>query len=89
MGIYSRDINQSRICSTDGIQLTQDPAEIVNNDSIDIVLELMGGTGLEKELVETAIKNGKHDITADKALIAISVRIKLPVPLIMPATISI
>ncbi|CAC9614594.1 Homoserine dehydrogenase (EC 1.1.1.3) [uncultured Gammaproteobacteria bacterium] len=65
-----RDINQSRICSTDGIQLTQDPAEIVNNDSIDIVLELMGGTGLAKELVEIAIKNGKHVITANKALIA-------------------
>ncbi len=66
-----RDIKQSRICSTDGIQLTQDPFEIVNNDSIDIVLELIGGTTLAKELVEVAIKNGKHVITANKALIAI------------------
>lgn len=65
-----RDINQPRICPTKGIEFTQAPFEIVNNDSIDIVLELMGGTTLAKELVKTAIKNGKHVITANKALIA-------------------
>ncbi len=66
-----RDINQDRICPTDDISLTQDPFGIVNNNEIDIVLELMGGTGLAKDLVEQAIKNGKHVITANKALIAI------------------
>lgn len=65
-----KDINQSRICQTDGIQLTQSPSKIINNDSIDVMLELMGGTTLAKELVEAAIKNGKHVITANKALIA-------------------
>ncbi|WP_369178522.1 homoserine dehydrogenase [Candidatus Thiodubiliella endoseptemdiera] len=65
-----RDINQSRICPTDGIQMTQNPTEIVNDVSIDVVLELMGGTGLAKKLVETALNNGKHVITANKALIA-------------------
>jgi len=65
-----RDINQNRICPTDHLQLTQDPFEIVNNTNIEVVLELMGGTGLAKELVEAAIKNGKHVITANKALIA-------------------
>ena len=65
-----RDINQSRICPIDQIQLTQNPSEIVNNNSIDVVLELMGGTILAKELVEKAIKNGKHVVTANKALIA-------------------
>lgn len=65
-----RDIKQKRICSTDGIQLTQDPFEIVNNPNIDIVLELIGGTSLALDLVETAINNGKHVITANKALIA-------------------
>ncbi|HCJ78200.1 MAG TPA: homoserine dehydrogenase, partial [Gammaproteobacteria bacterium] len=44
-----RDINQDRICPTDHLKLTQDPFEIVNNTNIDIVLELMGGTGLAKE----------------------------------------
>ncbi|WXT99663.1 MAG: Homoserine dehydrogenase [Catillopecten margaritatus gill symbiont] len=65
-----RNINQSRICPTEGIQLTQNPAEIVNDTSIDVVLELMGGTGLAKDLVEIALNNGKHVISANKALIA-------------------
>ncbi|SFV86459.1 Homoserine dehydrogenase [hydrothermal vent metagenome] len=65
-----REINQSRICPTEQIQLTQDPFTVVNDASIEVVLELMGGTGLAKELVEVALKNGKHVITANKALIA-------------------
>jgi len=66
-----RDTTQTRICPTEHIKLTQDPFEIVNNDKIDVVLELMGGTVLAKNLVEQAIKNGKHVVTANKALIAI------------------
>lgn len=65
-----RDTTQTRICPTKHIKLTQDPFEIVNNDKIDVVLELMGGTDLAKNLVEQAIKNGKHVVTANKALIA-------------------
>ncbi len=65
-----RNVNQRRICSTEGITLTQEPFEVVNNDTIDVVLELIGGTTLAKDLVEVAIKNGKHVITANKALIA-------------------
>jgi len=65
-----REINQSRICPTEQIQLTQDPFTVVNDASIEVVLELMGGTSLAKELVEVALKNGKHVITANKALIA-------------------
>jgi len=51
------------------IQLTEDPFEVVNHPEIDVVLELIGGFGLAKELVEKAINNGKHIITANKALI--------------------
>lgn len=65
-----RDIKQSRICPINDIQLTQDPFTIVDDASIDVVLELMGGTELAKELVQVALKNGKHVITANKALIA-------------------
>jgi len=65
-----RDIKQNRICDTSNIRLTEDPFEVVNPPEIDVVLELIGGTGLTKKLVETAIKNGKHVITANKALIA-------------------
>ena len=65
-----RDVTQKRICDTSNIKLTEDPFEVVNHPDIDVVLELIGGTGLTKELVETAINNGKHVITANKALIA-------------------
>ena len=65
-----RDVTQKRICDTSNIKLTEDPFEVVNHPDIDVVLELIGGTGLAKELVETAINNGKHVITANKALIA-------------------
>ncbi len=64
-----RDITKKRICDTKKIKLTEDPFEVVNHPDIDVVLELIGGFGLAKELVETAINNGKHIITANKALI--------------------
>ncbi len=66
-----RDITQTRICPTEHLKLTQDPFKIVNDDDVDVVLELMGGTDLAKDLVEQVIKNGKHVVTANKALIAI------------------
>ena len=64
-----RDLTKNRICDTKKIKLTEDPFEVVNHPDIDVVLELIGGFGLAKELVETAINNGKHIITANKALI--------------------
>lgn len=57
-------------CDTSGIAITRDIFDVANNPDIDIVLELIGGTDVAKELVLTAINNGKHVITANKALIA-------------------
>ncbi len=68
--IAMRDLNRSRSADTTGIQLTDIPAEVINHPEVEIVVELMGGTGLAKELIETAIQNGKHVVTANKALIA-------------------
>ena len=65
-----RDVNQDRICDTSDIELTEDPFAVVNHPDVDVVLELIGGTELSKDLVETAINNGKHVITSNKALIA-------------------
>jgi len=67
----ARDLNRTRICATDGITLTADPFEIVNDPDIDVVVELIGGYDLAKQLVLTAIANGKHVVTANKALIAL------------------
>lgn len=57
-------------CDTTGINITRDIFDVVNNPDIDIVLELIGGTSVAKDLVLTAISNGKHVVTANKALIA-------------------
>lgn len=57
-------------CDMTGIAFTNDLNEVVNNPDVDVVAELIGGYDLAKELVETALQNGKHVVTANKALIA-------------------
>jgi homoserine dehydrogenase len=58
-------------CDTSGMQLTGDVFEVATNPEIDIVVELIGGYETARELVMTAIENGKHVVTANKALIAV------------------
>ena len=50
--------------------LTEDAFEVVNDPEVQIVVELIGGYTLAKDLVLKAIANGKHVVTANKALIA-------------------
>ena len=52
------------------VKLTEDAFEVVNDPEVQIVVELIGGYTLAKELVMKAIDNGKHVVTANKALIA-------------------
>lgn len=52
-------------------KLTEDAFEVVNDPEVEIVVELIGGYTLAKELVLKAIENGKHVVTANKALIAV------------------
>lgn len=67
----AKDLAKPRICNTEGITLTNDPMDIINDPEIDIVLELIGGAGAVKDMVLTAIANGKHVVTANKSLIAL------------------
>jgi homoserine dehydrogenase len=67
----ARDLKRKRDCPMDGIRLTTDPAEVVNNPDVAVVVELMGGTEPARTLVLKAIENGKHVVTANKALIAL------------------
>ncbi len=55
----------------DNIDLVEDPFDVVNNAEVDIVIELIGGYDPALELVMQAIANGKHVVTANKALIAL------------------
>ncbi len=67
----AKDLTKPRICNTDGIELTTNPNDIINDPDIDIVLELIGGAGPVKDMVLAAINNGKHVVTANKSLIAL------------------
>ncbi len=51
-------------------RITDDAFSVVSDPEVDIVIELIGGTGVAKELVMKAIANGKHVVTANKALLA-------------------
>lgn len=66
-----RSMDAARDCDCSGIQLSQDPFAIVANPEIDIIAEVIGGDTLAKELVLAALENGKHVVTANKALIAL------------------
>ena len=57
-------------CDTSDIDVTRDIFEVARNPEIDVLVELIGGTTVAKDLVETAIDQGKHVVTANKALIA-------------------
>ena len=57
-------------CDIDGIRLSRDIFAVASDPDIDILVELIGGIDTARELVLTAIKNGKHIVTANKALIA-------------------
>jgi len=67
----AKDLSKQRICDTQGIALTTDPYEIINDPEIEIILELIGGAGPVKDMVLKAIENGKHVVTANKSLIAL------------------
>jgi len=58
-------------CDTKGMHVTADIFEVATNPEIDIVIELIGGYDVAYKLVMTAIENGKHVVTANKALIAV------------------
>jgi len=53
------------------VDVTGDAFAVVNNQKVDVVVELIGGYTLSKELVLKAIANGKHVVTANKALLAL------------------
>ncbi|WP_028455530.1 homoserine dehydrogenase [Chitinilyticum litopenaei] len=66
----NRDLERAReVCGPD-VTVVDDALAVVNNPEIDIVVELIGGTTIAKEIVLKAIENGKHVVTANKKLIA-------------------
>lgn len=68
--ISVRSLNKKRSVEVEKDVLTTDSMSIVNDVDIDVVIELIGGLEPAFELVETALKNKKHVVTANKELIA-------------------
>jgi len=57
-------------CELGDARVSRDVLAVAQDPDVAILVELIGGTSVAKELVETAIRNGKHVVTANKALIA-------------------
>ena len=68
--IADKDVKKARKLAGKSAIVTADAMEVVNHPDIDIVVELIGGTTAAKQFILKAIKNGKHVVTANKALLA-------------------
>ena len=69
--ICVRDANKKRdFVLPKNTVITTDPEEILADEEIDIFVELIGGVGLAKKIVFSALEKNKHVVTANKALIA-------------------
>ncbi|GED97429.1 homoserine dehydrogenase [Gordonia crocea] len=67
-GVAVRDLERGR--GIDRALLTDDPAALVRRDDVDIVIEVLGGIEPPRELIRTALQQGKSVVTANKALLA-------------------
>lgn len=76
---YGIDIELARVCSLHDEEtqarglsdlFTFDYQDIINDPEIDVVIELIGGTGIARKVIMDALKAGKHVVTANKAVMA-------------------
>jgi homoserine dehydrogenase len=68
--VADRNLEHAKAVTSGNVALTDDAFAVVNNPDVDVVVELIGGYSIAKELVLKAIENGKHVVTANKALLA-------------------
>jgi homoserine dehydrogenase len=68
--VADRNLDLAKQVTGGACRVTDDAFSVVNDPEVDIVIELIGGCGVAKELVLKAIANGKHVVTANKALLA-------------------
>ena len=66
-----RDLKASRDCAVDDLTLTSNPFDVTDDPDISLVVELVGGCDIAKEVVLRSLHQGKHVVTANKALIAL------------------
>ncbi len=68
--VADKDVARAKEITRGSCRITADAFEVVSDPEVDIVIELIGGYGVAKDLVLKAIANGKHVVTANKALLA-------------------
>jgi homoserine dehydrogenase len=68
--VADKDLARARSIAGDAARLTDDAFAVVRDPDVDIVVELIGGYTVAKDLILAAIENGKHVVTANKALLA-------------------
>ena len=69
--VADKNLELAKQVTGGSVALTDDAFSVVADPEIDIVVELIGGYGIAKDLVLQAIANGKHVVTANKALLAV------------------
>jgi homoserine dehydrogenase len=69
--VADKNLALARNVTGGACKLTDDAFAVVADPNVDIVVELIGGYGIAKDLVLKAIENGKHVVTANKALLAV------------------
>jgi len=68
--VADKEVEKAKSLTAGKARVTSDAFAVVRDPEIDIVIELIGGTTVAKDLVLAAIENGKHVVTANKALLA-------------------
>lgn len=69
--ILVRDVQKARAAALPkGAKLTTNPAEVLDDPEIEVLVELMGGLDAARSLISEALDKGKHVVTANKALLA-------------------
>ncbi len=69
--VADRDVERAKTLTQGEVDITDDAFALVANPDVDVIVELIGGYTVAKELVLKAIENKKHVVTANKALIAL------------------
>ena len=68
--IAVKDLSKKRDIELNNNLLTDNPFELINDPSIDVIVEVMGGVDLAKDIIVQSLKSGKSVVTANKAVIA-------------------
>ncbi len=69
--VADKEVEKAKQLTAGRARVTGDAFEVVRDPGVEIVVELIGGYGVAKDLVLAAIANGKHVVTANKALLAL------------------